>query len=118
MAFLLNLYGFAIEDLLHDPDGPVGGLLDELAVRMTARAKGFAPVQGPKSYSWSLHGSTSYMPWAGGFTKSRTHVHMASIDGAGHLFAGTNAPYAPTVWLEGARDRKPFLSMALSAASV
>lgn len=121
--FTLQLNEAEIEKILHDPAGPVGDILAEVATKMTATAVALAPLQKPKNYSWSLAKSTSYQPHSSGFTKAGTRFHPPDIDSAGRLFAGTDAPYKPVMWLERGRSHPrmtlhPFMSEALYSASL
>jgi hypothetical protein len=121
--FTLKLNDRAIEELLHDPAGPVGDLLSEIAAGMTARAVARVPFQKPENFSWSRAKSTSYMPWSSGFTAGSIWMHPAANDASGRLFAGTNAAYAPTLWLERGRSHPrmtlhPFLTEALYSTTV
>lgn len=118
--FVLKMDDRAIDELLNDIDGPVGQLLAELSEQITTVARAEAPVQGPSSYTRPGMKSTSYMPRSGGFTKGGTHA-ATGYDSKGRLFGGTNAPYAPTIWLEhtgrrangGMRETHPFLTTGL-----
>lgn len=122
--YTLKLDGRSIEELLKDPKGPVGDLLDEIAGKMTAAARGAVPYMEHKNFSWSLRGSSQYFPWSPGWTAASIWHHPPAIDKAGQLYAGTNAMYAPTNWLEHGRKGKgggtphPFLSAGLFAATV
>jgi len=123
--FTLDLDDREIETLLHDPAGPVGDLLADLSQEMTAVAKADAPYMKPHNYAWSLRrgqkgvGPTQYFPRSGGWVASSIWYHPPALDAAGNLFAGTNAAYAPTNWLEHGRrqghkmEPYPFLSTAL-----
>lgn len=110
----------SIDEFLNDIDGPVGELIAELSEKMTAVAIAAAPVQTSHTFSWGKVKSTSYMPWSGGYTKSRIHSAMG-YSNAGKLYGGTNAPYGPTIYLEKAgfrangqpRALHPFLTTAL-----
>lgn len=88
-----------LEAMLNSPDGPVGEELEELSTKAAAVAKALAPVQKPENFSWGKKRSTSYMPWSGGYTKSRTVPHMGYTQG-GTLYGGVNTPWGPTLFLE------------------
>jgi hypothetical protein len=110
-----------LEQLLNTPEGPVGQMLEDLAARATLVAKAAAPVQKPSSFSWGRKRSTSYMPWSGGYTKSRIVPHMGYTRG-GTLFSGVNAPLRPTLFLERpARQMRrsyPFMTTALDSINL
>lgn len=89
----------ALEDLLNGPDGPVGEMLQDLAVKMTTVAKAAAPTQKMHNHSWHFASSTSYMPWATTYLKGNIRPHMGYTS-TGKIFAGVNAPYGPTLFLQ------------------
>jgi hypothetical protein len=109
----------ALEELLNSVDGPVGRYLTEKMLQMTAFAETAAPLQKPRNWSWGRN-STSYMPRSFGYLKSTVRPHMGYTMG-GTLFAGTNAAWGPTLFLEygggrhGHAERIPFMSAALYA---
>jgi hypothetical protein len=104
-----------LEDVLNSPDGLVGKYLEEKSEAMYQVALGAAPVQKPANFSWGKR-SDSYMPDSMGFLKSNIRPHVGYTT-KGTLFAGVNAPYGPTLFLEKpARQLHrayPFLSLAL-----
>jgi hypothetical protein len=108
----------SIADLLHSIDGPVGRWLVRKTTEMTSAAMTGAPIQKPKNWSWGRN-STSYMPRSMGYLKGSIRPHMGYSKG-GNLFAGTDAAYGPTLFLERPADqmheRIPFMSNALYAA--
>jgi hypothetical protein len=112
----------AIYDLLNSVDGPVGRYLTEKMAEMTAFAAAAAPIQKPKNYSWGKR-STSYMPRSFGYLKGSVKPHMGYTMG-GTLYAGTNAAWGPTLFLEygggryGHAERIPFMSAALYAVTL
>jgi hypothetical protein len=127
--FTLDLDERSIEELLHDPKGPVGDLLADIAQKMTAVAEARVPYMKPEHFAWSLRrgrrliGPTQYMPRVPGWTAASIWYHPPDIDGAGNLFAGTNANYAPTNWLEHGRgehkmETHPFLTQALFSQDI
>jgi hypothetical protein len=120
--FVLNWNGSSMDDMLNGLDGPVAALINDLAEQATEIAKSAAPVQKPENYSWGKLTSTSYLPWSGGYTKAGTHMHPASYDSKGRMFAGVNTPFGPTLFLETpAHQMKhayPFMSSALYAITI
>lgn len=131
MAFFsLNLDQRSIEEILHDPEGPVAELLAEIAQRMTGVAEARVPYMKPENYAWSLRrgpkgiGPTQYMPRVAGWTAASIWYHPPANDASGRLFAGTNSAYAPTNWLEHGRkqghmmETHPFLTEALFSAGI
>lgn len=99
MAALVFLDDAAIHDMLNAADGPVGWVIDELAVKATETAKLKAPIQKPENWSWGFP-STSYEPRSVGYLKSRIHEHFPGYNGAGQLYGGVNAPMGPTMYLQ------------------
>lgn len=123
MAATIRFIEASIEEYLHDPDGPVGKMLGEIGEEMTRVAEARVPYMKPENYSRSLRKSTQYMPWLGGWTASTIWYHPPANDSKGRLFAGTNAWYGPTVWLERGRKGRPmglnrFMTDALDAATI
>jgi hypothetical protein len=110
-----------LEDLLNSPEGPVGELLEDLAQRAALAAKAAAPVQKPSSFSYGKKGSSSYMPWSGGYTKAKIRPVMGFTKG-GKLFSGVNSPFGPTLFLEHpARQLHhpyPFMTTGLYSVSL
>ena len=117
MAYVYDVYiDLAdVEDLFNNPDGPVGVLLQEMAVKASAYAKGLAPVMKPENYSWVPSKSTSYGP--PGRTKFATHPHFPGYTKSGRLFGGVDTVYGPTLFLEKPAEQlhypRRFLSDAL-----
>lgn len=108
----------ALADLLNSLDGPVGRWLVEKTAEMTALTMLGAPLQKRKNWSWGRD-SSSYMPRSMGYLKSSVKPHMG-YSKSGHLFAGTDAAYGPTLFLETPssqmHERIPFMTNALYAA--
>jgi hypothetical protein len=109
-------------DLLHSVDGPVGKWLQEKMLQMTAAAEAAAPIQKPVNYSWGRD-STSYEPRSEGYLKGTVRPHMGYTK-SGNLFAGVNAAYGPTLFLEygggrhGQAELIPFMSDTLYAVTI
>ena len=114
-AGVVNWREGELEDVLNGPGGLVGKFLQEKSEGMTDVALGAAPLQKPQNFSWG-HRSDSYMPDSMGFLKASIRPHMGYTK-SGTIFAGVNAPYGPTLFLEKParqlRRAYPFLSTAL-----
>lgn len=110
-----------LENMLNTPGGLVGEMLEDLSAQAASVAKGAAPVQTPRTYSWSKKYSTSYMPWSGGYTKANVRAHMGYTKG-GTLFGGVNAPYGPTLYLTKPAKQMhhsyPFMTTGLYSVSL
>jgi hypothetical protein len=110
--------GRAVEELLTDPAGPVGRLLQELAVQGTVIARAAAPVRNTArgSRGRAGRGSSALPP---GYTKAGVRTHDVRVGRAGTLYAGVDAPAEPAIYLEypaSQMHRKyPFLTVALDA---
>lgn len=111
-----------IEEMLNSVEGPVGQFLTEKMIELTALVGVKAPIQKPENYSWGKH-STSYMPRSMGYLKGTVRPHMGYTK-SGQLFAGTNAAYGPSLFLERGGGRYgharliPFMTEALYAVTV
>lgn len=110
----------ALEEMLNGMDGPVGRFLLEKSLEMTTLVEAAAPIQKKENWSWGKN-STSYMPRSLGYLKGSVHPHMGYTK-SGKIFAGTNAAYGPTLFLEKPADQMhqkiPFMSLALYAMTV
>lgn len=110
-----------LEWLLNSPDGPVGQMLEEMAAKATAVALAKAPVQSPRTWSWTMKGSTSYQPRSEGYLKGTIRPHMGYTK-SGQLFSGVNAAYGPTLFLERPAKQMhhiyPFMTEALWSVSI
>lgn len=110
----------AIHDLANSIDGPVGKWLEQKMLEMTATVEAAAPIQKPQNFSRG-RSSSSYMPRSLGYLKGSVRPHMGYTK-TGRLFAGTNAAYGPTLFLERpARTMHeviPFMSAALYAVTI
>lgn len=112
----VNWFEAELEDVLNGPDDLVGRYLQDKAETMEKVALAAAPVQKPQNFSWSPRKSDSYMPDSMGFLQGKIRFHMGYTT-KGTLFAGVNAPYGPTLFLEKPAKQLhrayPFLSTAL-----
>jgi hypothetical protein len=109
-----------IDDLLHDPDGPVGRLIDELSLKAAGTAR-FAVHVYPgtrKSTIWNPRTSTAILP--PGFTLETIRTHWAQRGSRGGMYGGVDAVGLPTVFLEHRPhgsvemdERYPFLTTGL-----
>lgn len=112
----INWFEDELEDVLNGPDDLVGTYLRGKSDDMYKIAEAAAPIQKPQNFSWSPRKSDSYMPDSMGFLQGKIRPHMGYTN-KGTLFAGVNAPYGPTLFLEKpARQLHrayPFLSTAL-----
>jgi hypothetical protein len=103
----------AIDDLLHDPEGPVGEFLAEAAAQITSDARTRAPVMNRKNYRSEK--SNAVRP--PGTTRGSVHSHGPAIDAAGDLYSGANALADPTIFLEAPAKQMhrqyPFLTTGL-----
>jgi hypothetical protein len=120
MATVVKIDQTAVDTMVHDPEGEVGQYLMELGEKMTAIARAKAPIQTPGEFSWGKRFSSSYEPWGADPLKGRIHSAFG-VTTRGELYAGVNAPYAPTLWLERPRvDRRaePFLTDALYSVAL
>jgi hypothetical protein len=101
------------DDLLHDPDGPVGKFLAEAAAQITDVARAKAPVMWRKNY-WTERSNAVRPP---GTTKGSIHSHGPALDAAGDLYSGANADANPTIFLEKPAKQMhreyPFLTSGL-----
>jgi hypothetical protein len=94
-----------VDEVLNDPQGPVGDLLDEISDRMLRIAQRRAPVRGfgPPTV-WNEATTSASAP---GDLLASLHP-VVRKDSRGKLFGGINAQFYPTVFLEYPRqDRVP-----------
>ena len=112
----------SVEELIHDPAGPVGQLILELSERAAGVARGKAHVfpGTPRSTVWRPATSSAVLP--SGTMRSSIEVHPPQIGSRGGMFGGVDAVGIPTVFLEfppkGAvqlYDRYPFMTTGLDS---
>ena len=107
----------ALDDLLNDPEGPVGQLLADLDEQAAAIARGVVHVWPGtrRSTIWNPATSTAVLP--SGTTKASIHTY-GPVRGKRGLYGGVNAKADPTVYLEKPADQMhhqyPFLTFALN----
>jgi hypothetical protein len=119
---LITFDDVAINDMLNDPDGPVGELVAELSERGAVVAKATAPVRDTISRNRrrraGLH-STAQPP---GFTKGSIHVHGPVRGSRGGMYGGVNAAASATVFLEAPAQqmshRYPFMTTGLDSLEI
>lgn len=111
----------SVEELLHDPAGPIGRLILELSERGVAVAQGAVHVMPgtARSGHWGARSTAVRPP---GTTKASIRVHPPQIGSRGGMFGGGDANLIPTVFLEhrpkGAvqmYDRYPFMTTGLDS---
>jgi hypothetical protein len=112
----------AVDDLLHDPAGPVGQFiagLDEIAAQTARRTVHEFPGTS-RSTVWNPATSTAVLP--PGTTRDSIRVHGPVRGSRGGLYGGVNAMLVPGLFLDfppkGAvqmYDRYPFLTTGLDA---
>lgn len=91
----------AIGEMLNDPQGPVGSVIEELSDKATAIARAAAPVMTRRNFSlWGTAFDPLYQYGPPGKTKASIRVHFPAFNHRGQLYGGVNAPYGPTLFLE------------------
>lgn len=109
----------SIEELLKNPDGPVGQLIGELSQRAAGVAR-FAVHVYPgtaRSTIWNPRTSTAILP--PGYTLESISVHWPRIGSRGGMYGGVDSIGLPAVFLEARPksrnmlDRYPFLTTGL-----
>lgn len=116
----------SVEDLLKDPEGPVGRLIFELSEQASrvAVAKAHVFPGTPGSTVWRRKDgtttSTAILP--PGTMRDSVDVHPPQLGSRGGMFGGVDASGLPTVFVEhrpkGARqmrERYPFLTTGLES---
>jgi len=112
----------AVEDLLRDPEGPVGDFIGELSRRAAGVARTVVHVfpGTPRSTIWNRRTSTAILP--PGYTLESIRTHWPQIGTRGGMFGGVDATGLPSVFLEyrpnGAEQmvsRYPFLTTGLES---
>ena len=108
----------AIGEMLNDPDGPVGSVIEELSNKATDIARAAAPVMERRNFSmWGAAFDPVYQYGPPGKTKGSIRVHFPAFNNRGQLYGGVNAPYGPTLFLERpARQIHSAQYMFMSAA--
>lgn len=113
----------AVDDLIHDPAGPVGELILELSEKAAEVARGAAHVfpGTPRSTVWSPK-STAMLP--SGTIKGSIEVHLPVRGSRGGMYGGVNVLFQ-AVFLEfppkgsvQMYDRYPFMTTGLDALEV
>ena len=113
-----------VYELLNDPVGPVGMLIEELDFQaaIIARARVHVYPGTRRSTIWNPATSTARYAMPPGTTQRSIHTHGPFVGSRGGLYGGVNANAFPTVFLEyppkGAvqmHDRYPFMTTALDA---
>jgi hypothetical protein len=111
----------SVDDLLHDPDGPVGLLILELSERAAVVAKETAHVfpGTPRSTVWKAETSTAMLP--SGIIRESVHVHLPVRGTRGGMYGGVNVLFQ-AVFLEfppkgsvQMYDRYPFMTTGLDS---
>ena len=111
----------AVDDLLHDPAGPVGTLINELSEQAATTARGVVHVLPgtPRSGFWGPESTAVRPP---GTTKASIRLHAARRGSRGGMYGGVNVIMIPAVFLEheprGSSqmyDRYPFMTTGLES---
>lgn len=112
----------SVDDLLHDPVGPVGLLIGELSERAATVARDTANVfpGTPRSTVWNPATSSAILP--SGVTRESIHVHGPVRGTRGGMYGGVNVIMLPAIFLEfpprgsvQMYDRYPFMTTGLDS---
>lgn len=118
MANDVNIDAAAVEELLTDPEGPVGQLIAELSAQIVTVATAVVPVRDPATRDRRKRAGRNSDARPPGFTKANIRVH-GPVRGIFGLYGGANAPADPTIFLElpaEQLERKyPFLTTGLES---
>ena len=111
----------SVDDLLHDPDGPVGRLILELSEQTVKVAKQVVHILPgtERSGYWSPESTAIRPP---GTIRESVRVHPPVRGSRGGLYGGANVNVLPSIFLEhrprGAVqmfDRYPFMTTGLDS---
>jgi hypothetical protein len=115
----VNLNESSIDAFLNDPAGPVGDLLETMADKGSAIARGLAPVREGDLWNNSATRSSNARP--PGYTKASIHGKRG-VSRQGNLYGSVNAAADPTIFLEypaqQMHEKRPFLTTALWSITV
>ena len=112
----------AVDDLLHDPFGPVGDLINDLSEQAATVARGVVH-QLPGTTRSGFWGPESTAIRPSGTTRDSIRVHRAQRGSRGGMYGGVDALGLPTIFLEPVLvrkskqmfDRYPFMTTGLES---